>query len=643
MRRYIFPKTFSILLVSIVIFSTYPVSSQEVVQVDTLIVKTDSLSVAGDSLIDNSVEIPLTIDPLLSDDGVFTIESGEDLLIKDIIDPQKLDSLIKMSINKIDFSEGEAIKYIRKWYNDVSVWNNPDDPLRKAMGRYLFEATNDQFYVSEWYVNAFEWDNIKIPTSDFFLWDTLHIIIPLRDVSVSVPEDTTLVSARFDSLDLRSGSKRVHSKTMGKDSIIIVISDTLSEVISSNQLFPFSYYNNPMTGDSIQAAIEVLRSYTHAKDSSKIVVTGSKSSESIWLSDHPNQMTRLWLMNEWGEELSIWLGSSSRDSISVIVEKGIHFRRPNVETRIANARVGVEKVDNTKLADPKRIEIIPQYWKFFSEASFVFNQAIIKNWTKGGESNISTLLDLTGSANYTNKAKKINWNTTGRIKYGLIMSEGYGEKKYDVRKNIDLFDITSKFSNKAFGKFDFSAMLLFKSQLAKGYNYPNDSVVISKFFNPATITIGLGLDYKPNKKTSINFAPLSYKATFVPDTIHIDQTKHGLSADQRSKHEPGMSVQIEHKTELWDIVNLSNDIRLFTNYIHNPLNIDIEWEMIATAKLNWYTDVRLNTHLIYDDDTLIPLVTDDNGDPVLGSDGTQKKVPKVQFKEVFGISIIFRF
>lgn len=642
MRKNSFPKIYSLLFISVFFLSINSARSQEAEKLDSLLISTDTTSVKDETDLADALKIPSVIDPLLTEEGIFTPEADLDLIISDNIDPLKLDSLIKSSISKIHFSEKEAIAYIRAWYNDISIWNNPDDPLRKAMGRYLYEATNDQFYISEWYVNAFEWDNIKIPTNEFFLWDTLHIYIPLKDTTVTFAKDTSAISLLSDNTGLLPDTERLQARTMVRDSIILVISDTLTEVISSNQLFPFSYYNNPMTGDSIQAAMGVLRSYTHNKDSSRIVFTGSKSSESIWLSNHPNPMRRLWLMNEWGEELSIWLGSPSRDSVSVIVEKGIHFKRPNIETRIADARVGTEKFDPTALADPKKIEIIPQYWKFNSEASFVFNQAIIKNWTKGGESNVSTLLDITGSVNYTNKEQKMTWNTTGRFKYGLIMSEGYGDKKYDVRKNTDIIDISSKFNNKAFGKFDFSSTLIFKSQLAKGYNYPNDSVVISKFFNPATITVGLGLDYKPNKNTSINFAPLSYKATFVPDTAYIDQTKHGLNADQRSKHEPGMSVQFQHKTELWDMLNLSNEVRLFTNYIHNPLNIDIEWEMIATARLNWFTDVRLNTHLIYDDDTLIP-VTDKDGEPVLDSEGNQKKVPMIQFKEIFGISIIFRF
>ena len=42
--------------------------------------------------------------------------------------------------------------------------------------------------------------------------------------------------------------------------------------------------------------------------------------------------------------------------------------------------------------------------------------------------------------------------------------------------------------------------------------------------NPATLTIGLGLDYKPNKTTSINFSPLSYKGTFVTDPAYFNKS-----------------------------------------------------------------------------------------------------------------------
>jgi hypothetical protein len=64
--------------------------------------------------------------------------------------------------------------------------------------------------------------------------------------------------------------------------------------------------------------------------------------------------------------------------------------------------------------------------------------------------------------------------------------------------------------------------------------------------------------------------------------------------------------------------------------------------MILTANLNWFTDVRFNTHLIFDNDTKTT-VYDDNKNPVPGPDGKPKKTARIQFKELLGFSFIFRF
>jgi hypothetical protein len=106
----------------------------------------------------------------------------------------------------------------------------------------------------------------------------------------------------------------------------------------------------------------------------------------------------------------------------------------------------------------------------------------------------------------------------------------------------------------------------------------------------------------------------------------IDQTKYGVAADRKSKHEPGASVLISHEFKPVKTITVKNRLQLFTNYIHNPQNIDVDWEMIFVASLNWFTDIRLNTHLIFDDDTKTLLYTR-NRDPVLGPDGLQKKQP----------------
>ena len=64
--------------------------------------------------------------------------------------------------------------------------------------------------------------------------------------------------------------------------------------------------------------------------------------------------------------------------------------------------------------------------------------------------------------------------------------------------------------------------------------------------------------------------------------------------------------------------------------------------MIATSKINWFTDVRFNTHLIFDDDTKTP-VFDKHDKPVLGLDLKQKKTARIQFKEMLGFTVAFRF
>ena len=254
-------------------------------------------------------------------------------------------------------------------------------------------------------------------------------------------------------------------------------------------------------------------------------------------------------------------------------------------------------------------------------------------------------MDVTEYADYNNKALKVSSNNFARLKLGFLKSG-----REDARKNLDLLETNSKLNHKAFGKFDFSGILLFKTQIARGYNYTkvnsrDTAILVSKFMNPAILTIGFGLDYKPNKTTSINFSPLSYKGTFVTDPAYmnqtydstkIDQTKYGIAKDKMSLNEPGVSFMISNTYKPIKTVTVTNRLQLFTNYINNPQNMDIDWEMIAVINLNWFTDVRFNTHLILDDDTKTGVDKDKRWH-------YEKKTARAQFKEMLGFSLVFRF
>lgn len=485
------------------------------------------------------------------------------------------------------FSYDEAIRVLQKCFR-LQQRRSLQDPIRSAVGQLIFTAANPPFDSTAYFLKGYPFDSLRITGDERYF--RVPVGIKILGDSLTNPD-----SSVFE---------------LNRDTII---------------LSGFEGRN-----DSIKAAVNFLLNYIEERDSSIIKFTGPGVGEfPLWLNSKSGRMIRFWLKNGLNDSVTVWIGNTTRNTIGLYLEHGVDIRRPGRQGNISEARINVEPQDNTKLIEIGRIVTKSQFWRFRTEASFALNQGMVTNWVKGGENSISTALDITWFADYSNKPMLLSSGNFARIKYGLIKSGENG-----IRKNIDLLETNSKVNHKAFGKFDFSGIMLFKTQVSRGYSYPNDSVPVSKFINPAVLTIGFGLDYKPNKQTSINLSPLSYKATFVPDTALIDQTKYGVAADRRSKHEPGASFMITNEMRPVKNMVITNRLQLFTNYVNNPLNIDVDWEMIFQANLNWFTDVRLNTHLMFDDDTRT-LVFD--------SDGVQKKSARIQFKELLGLSFIFRF
>jgi len=77
-------------------------------------------------------------------------------------------------------------------------------------------------------------------------------------------------------------------------------------------------------------------------------------------------------------------------------------------------------------------------------------------------------------------------------------------------------------------------------------------------------------------------------------------------------------------------------VDLFSNYLHNPQNIDVNWQVLINMKVNKFLSASITTHIIYDDDIMIPL--DRNEDGI-----TEGKGPRTQFKEVLGVGLSYKF
>ena len=75
-------------------------------------------------------------------------------------------------------------------------------------------------------------------------------------------------------------------------------------------------------------------------------------------------------------------------------------------------------------------------------------------------------------------------------------------------------------------------------------------------------------------------------------------------------------------------------LELFSNYLNNPQNIDVNWTTLTTFKVNKFISATLSTQLIYDDDI-----------KVLRSAGDQKGTigPDIQFKQVLGVGFTYKF
>jgi hypothetical protein len=583
-----------------------------------------------------------------------------------IIDSLKKSGVIIYEDQKkpeILLSPEQAIRILQQ-KTQSQYWKDIHDPFRLTLNQLIFEASHARFDSAATFLKRYPYDSLSIPWDKFYIWEPLRLKLPLYYMPVFqnhadslVRAGSNLIKAANDTISQKlltfQDTARLKPVTGLEDTTIMVVLDTLYEVTSSVSSFPFRYFTHPYQGDSIKVAVNSLLTYLEERDSSVVNFAGvGKDVTKVWMNSKAGKVMRFWLRNEFSDSVTVWIGNPSRNTIGLYLEQGISFRRPVKQGNYSDARVNVMSIDNSKLLNIQKIKVKPQYWKYRSEASIVLNQASLTNWVRGGESSISTALDITGYADYTNKELKLSSNNFARIKYGYLASGDEG-----IRKNLDLIETNSKLNHKAFGKFDFSAILLFKTQLAPGYNYTKNahsedtSILASKFMNPAILTIGLGLDYKPDETTSLNFSPLSYKGTFVTDPAYyhdtydstrIDQTNYGISKNRKSLNEPGVSFMITKIFKPTKSISIINRLQLFTNYIHNPQNVDVDWEMIAVVNLNWFTDVRLNTHLIFDDDTRTAEFDKDKN-PILRADGTQKKTARVQFKEMLGLSLVFRF
>jgi hypothetical protein len=611
------------------------------------------------------------------------------------LDGQSIMKTDTMADSLANFSPVSASKYIEELLQTKNLWRQGNEDLK-----YSLERLTDHFYEPydsvSMRLSTFNFDSIRIEPKDFIHYDTIStlwlndstfifnsdklsiepfifrkkIIISRVDTSSFLPTTNTSNSnGMSDSVFIRTDTIRERiidslllnklnikmyqfvnnnitpslikpdTRKMAKflpDSSALVYSDTTTMLVADKDS-PFYIVPDKGIPNSLKHAVDQLIEFAWKRDSIQLFINDIHGQKTpIWLRAGVNDPKRYWLKNKNNDSITIWIGNPDKYDISMFLEDEVSISRMSKLT-LEDVPITTSK-PSTALVKIKPLQEIPIFWEHEITSNLLISQTFLsENWAKGGESALSTLLDIKGTANYTDKQSKTKWLNNGRLKYGSIITKENG-----MRTNTDMLEFNSQYNKLIKGKFDFSSLFYFKTQIAKGYKYTKDTAILtSKFLNPGTFTIGLGVEYKPFKNTEINYSPLSYKNTFVLDDS-IPRSAHGIPDGKKALQEMGSQLLITNKLDILDGLKIDSKLRLFSSYFNNPQNIDIDWEINMKRQINWYFTISANFHMIYDDDILFN-VYDDDGNKVLNSDGSEKKVPGLQFKEYMGLSISFNF
>lgn len=295
-----------------------------------------------------------------------------------------------------------------------------------------------------------------------------------------------------------------------------------------------------------------------------------------------------------------------------------------------------------KEADLKAIRVDSlEGWKKGGFVALNISQVGLTNWAGGGQSSIALSGIVSLFANL--KAGNSTWDNSLDLGYGVLrQGSGIALENGVFLKTDDKIDLVSKYGRRASEKWYYAGLINFNTQSTPGFNYPNDSVEISRFMAPAYLLGAIGMDYKPNASFTAFISPFTMKATFVNDDslayagaygvekATFDDLGNMIDPGKKFRMEYGGYLRLSYKKTFMENVTITSKLSLFSNYANNPQNIDVNWENLLELKVNKFISATVSTHLIYDDDINI---TDSKG----------RVGPRTQFKEVIGVGFAYKW
>ncbi|MEY2922508.1 MAG: hypothetical protein RL108_1134 [Bacteroidota bacterium] len=282
------------------------------------------------------------------------------------------------------------------------------------------------------------------------------------------------------------------------------------------------------------------------------------------------------------------------------------------------------------------------HWINKNKVGFDISQIAFVNWSAGGNSAISGLIKGDFSRVYSKGNQK--WVNELIIRYGLNQQDGV-----ELRKTEDIIQLSSTFGYRkdSITNWYHSAKFNFNTQFTNGYAYPNTDKAISRLFAPAYFFLGVGAENASKSKHRVFYiSPFTFKNTLVLDQHLANQGAFGVLKAQydskgnmivqgkNSKTELGFLFTSYYKKEIFKNITLVNKLVLYSDYINNFGNIDVDYDFILDLVVNQYVRATIGARIIYDDDIKAKEEVD----------GKQVTVgPKLQIRQMLGVGLVYTF
>lgn len=266
-------------------------------------------------------------------------------------------------------------------------------------------------------------------------------------------------------------------------------------------------------------------------------------------------------------------------------------------------------------------------WKKGGLFNVNINQGALSNWAAGGDKATFSVTSFLNLYAFYKKGKN-SWDNNLDLAYGVVNTTSLGQRKAD-----DRIDLLSKYGYEVAPKWYLSGLFNLRTQFADGFAYPSGDrkIKTSAFFAPAYLLTSLGSDFKPTDNFSLFISPITSRWVIVNDDSLSAAGAFGVMPGKKSINEIGAYLSANYFKNISTNATYKTRLDLFSNYKHDPMNIDVFWTNVLAVKVTKFINMSLNVDMIYDNDV-----------KTVSKDGTPGG-PKLQLKELMGIGLAYKF